>query len=239
MGLLKASGDDDRLLFQTVLLHRLEVAVAPLGARRGGPAIDVHDPSVPEADEMVDRHDDAALVIDANDIDAGAGQRACDGDDGNLVRQHPQPSHAQGGRDHDQGLATIPQECLGGSAVIDRADDRGEHQLVPAGLGRGVQAVDDLRVEGLVDAEGHADESRPCRAQGPGPLVGAVAQAGCDGLDPASGLLRRPGGVAHDDRGQRDRAVRLLRDVEERHPHTAPSRHSSPPFVLRWPRSRL
>ena len=37
MGLLKAPGDDDRLLFQIVLLHRLEVAVAPLGVRRAVP----------------------------------------------------------------------------------------------------------------------------------------------------------------------------------------------------------
>ena len=37
MGLFKAPGDDDRLLFQIVLLHRLEVAVAPLGVRRAVP----------------------------------------------------------------------------------------------------------------------------------------------------------------------------------------------------------
>ena len=37
VGLFKAPGDDDRLLFQIVLLHRLEVAVAPLGVRRAVP----------------------------------------------------------------------------------------------------------------------------------------------------------------------------------------------------------
>ena len=88
VGLLKASWDDDCLPMQAVHLHRLEIAVASFAARRGGPAVDVHDPSVPKADEMVDRHDDAALVVDANDVDARAGQRACDGDDGDLVRQH-------------------------------------------------------------------------------------------------------------------------------------------------------
>lgn len=70
----------------------------------------MHDPSVPEADEMVDCHANAALVINTNDVDARAGQRTCDGDDGDLIRQHPQTSHTQGGRDHDEGLATIPQK---------------------------------------------------------------------------------------------------------------------------------
>ena len=160
MGLFEAPGDHDRLLSQTVGLHGPEVAVASFAARWGASAVDMNDPPVPQADEVVDRHADAALVIDANDVDARAGQRACDGDDGNLVRQHPQTSHAQGGRDHDEGLATIPQKRLCGPAVVNGADDRREDQLMPAGLCRGIQAVDDLRVEGLVDAEGDTDESR-------------------------------------------------------------------------------
>ena len=173
------------------------------------------------------------LVINTNDVDARAGQRTCDGDDGDLIRQNPQTSHAQGGRDHDEGLATIPQKCLCGPAVINGADDGREDQLVPSGLRRRIQAVDDFRVEGLVAAERDPDEPQSGRAQGSGPLVGAIAQAGCDGLDPAPGLLGRPGGVSHDDRGQRDRAVRLLRDVEQRHPLAASSRHNKTPGSLR------
>lgn len=178
---------------------------------------------------MVDRHTNAALVINTNDVDARAGQRTCDGDVGDLIGQHPQTSHTQGGRDHDEGLATIPQKRLCGPAVVNGADDGRENQLMPAGLRRRIQAVDDFRVEGLVDAERDPDEPRSGRAQGSGPLVGAIAQAGCDGLDPAPGLLGRTGGIAHDDRGQRDRAVRLLRDVEQRHPLAASSRHNKTP----------
>ena len=179
-------------------------------------------PTAVEALEAVDRHGDAAAVVDAHDIDAGAGQRAGDRDDGDLGGQHAQTGGAERGGDHDQRLAAVAQEGLGGPPVIDRSDHGGQHQLVPAGLRGRVQAVDDLGVKGLVHPEGDPDEPRARRSQGARPLVGAVAQARGDRLDPAPSLLRGPGGVPHDDRGQGDRAVGLAGDIDERHLPGAP-----------------
>jgi len=50
-----------------VSLHGPGVAGPSFTARRGAPAVDMHDPPVPEADEMVDRHTNAALVINTTD----------------------------------------------------------------------------------------------------------------------------------------------------------------------------
>ena len=220
--LLESAGQDRGLRAQAVRRHRLQVAGPPLGARRRGPAVDVHNAPVPEAHEVVDRHGDAAAVVDAHDIDAGAGQRAGDRDDGDLGGQHAQTGGAERGGDHDQRLAAVAQKGLGGPPVIDRSDHGGQHQLVPAGLRGRVQAVDDLGVKGLVHPEGDPDEPRARRSQGARPLVGSVAQARGDRLDPAPSLLRGPGGVPHDDRDQGDRAVGLAGDIDERHLPGAP-----------------
>ena len=93
--------------------------------RSGRTAVDVDDPLVTEADEVVDGEGEAAAVVDPHDVDGAAREGAGHRDDGDLVGEDPQAGHADGGGDHDEGLDAVAQEGLGGAAVVDRVDDGG------------------------------------------------------------------------------------------------------------------
>ena len=188
----EAAGQDAGVGVEAVPAHRFAVAAAALGGAGGAAAVDVGDSAVAEVDEVVDGLVQAGGVVGADDVDGAVADGAGHDDD-----RHPGGELGQvgGGRlraEQDQRLAAVLQQARDRPVFVAVRGDGAERELVADAIGGRVEAADEVAVEGVLDAEHHAEQPTAAAAQQAGPAVGAVAQLVRGLQDPLPRLPRWP-----------------------------------------------
>ena len=146
------------------------------------------------------------------------------------------------GAHQDQRLAAVGQQAGDGGRLVAAGSGAAERDLVTEGAGRGVQGLDDLAVELVLQAEDHADQTGPAAAEQARPVVGGVAEPGGRVPHAPARRLAGPGLVPEDDGDQRPGHPGVGRHV--RHGRCARTVHHAAPssrlliWSLRWSHTR-
>ena len=131
--------------------------------------------------------------------------------------------------EQDQGLTPVVEQAGDGSAFVAGRSHGAEREFVTGGVRGCVQAADEVAVEGVLDAEHHADQPAPDAAQHPGAAVGSVPQLLGRAPDAFPVRRARPGRVAHDDRHQGNRDPGAGGDIRQRRAPIRSGSRTNPP----------
>jgi hypothetical protein len=199
------AGQDKDVVGEAVAAHGRPVAAAAVGGDRPPAPVDMGDRAVPQPGQVVDGLADPLGVGRADHVHGVAGDPAPD----HHHRELPAEGGQLGGRgdraQQDQGLAAEVDQGLGGPALVAGAGHRAQDHVVAVALGRLVEVLDQLGVEGAAHHHLHPDQVGPPPGEQAGRPVGAVAELGGRLQDPLAGGRAGPGGARqhHRHRGRR------------------------------------
>jgi hypothetical protein len=194
------AADDPDVALQAVAAHGRAVAAAAVGGDRPPAPVDMGDRTVAKPGQVVDGLPDAVGVGRADHVDA--------------VGADPPPDHhhrqlpAKGGQlgrrgdraQEDQGLAAEVDQGLDGPALVPGAGHGAQDHVVALALGRLVEVLDELGVEGAARFQQHPDQVGPAPGEQAGRPVRPVAQLGGRRQHPLAGGGAGPGSAREDHR---------------------------------------
>jgi hypothetical protein len=165
--------------------HRALEARPPRRGARAGAPVDVHDPPVPEGDEVLDREARAHRLVRVDAVDRRRPQRAADDHDRGVPRRgHDLLGRQPRGDEDDPVRPGLEQRVEHRPLARHPAAPRGDQDAVAEPRGVVLDPACDLREVRVVQVvEQHADRVGAPARQAPRDRVGAVAEAGRGGQD--------------------------------------------------------
>jgi selenocysteine lyase/cysteine desulfurase len=157
-GLGEVALDDRRGLAEPVPAHRPQVSVAPIGGDHPGPARDVHDAAMAQADEMVDHGADPSPIGRAHHIQGAHRHAPTDCHTWKLLTQRRERARRQFGAVQQQPFASEIEQRVDDLRLAVGRRDGSQHDLVAGPVGRCDDVFDELAVEAVAHVGGDADE---------------------------------------------------------------------------------
>ena len=196
--------------------HRRAVAAPPLGGTCRATAVEQGDAGVAQAPQVLDGEAQAGGVVGAHDTDLLAGGRAQDAHHRHPYREAGELRRGLGAAEQDDAFAPLGEQGVHRGALRPRASDTAQDELVGRRVRMRVEALEQVAVEGVPDAEGHAERPGPAAAEPAGPGVRAVVELARRREHALPGGVRGARNAAEDDRHEGARDARPLGDVLHR-----------------------